>query len=58
LVGLAVLKIFLFDASHLEGILRALSFIGLGVVLMGLGAFYKKILFLNNKSRAISAESI
>jgi uncharacterized membrane protein len=30
--------------SNLEGFLRALSFIGLGGVLIGIGLFYQKIL--------------
>ncbi len=44
LVIITVLKVFLIDMSNLEGILRALSFIGLGLVLMGIGLFYQKIL--------------
>ncbi len=37
LVVLTVLKVFLIDMANLEGILRALSFIGLGAVLIGIG---------------------
>lgn len=44
LVLVAVLKVFLIDMSNLEGILRALSFIGLGAVLIGIGLFYQHIL--------------
>ncbi len=44
LVILAVGKAFLFDMSQLEGVLRALSFIGLGVVLIGIGLFYQRLL--------------
>ncbi len=44
LVFISVGKAFLIDMSHLEGVLRALSFIGLGVVLIGIGLFYQKIL--------------
>ncbi|KOF22819.1 membrane protein [Ensifer adhaerens] len=44
LVFIAVLKVFLIDMSNLEGFLRALSFIGLGGVLIGIGLFYQKIL--------------
>ncbi|WDZ77677.1 DUF2339 domain-containing protein [Ensifer adhaerens] len=44
LVFVAVLKVFLIDMSNLEGFLRALSFIGLGGVLIGIGLFYQKIL--------------
>lgn len=44
MVFLSVGKAFLIDMSHLEGVLRALSFIGLGVVLIGIGLFYQRIL--------------
>jgi uncharacterized membrane protein len=44
LVLIAVLKVFLVDMANLEGILRAVSFIGLGAVLIGIGLFYQRIL--------------
>jgi uncharacterized membrane protein len=44
LIAVAVLKVFLFDMSELEGVLRALSFIGLGAVLIGIGLFYQWLL--------------
>lgn len=44
LVAIAVAKVFIFDMSQLEGVLRALSFIGLGAVLIGIGLFYQKLL--------------
>ena len=44
LIAVAVAKVFIFDMSELEGVLRALSFIGLGVVLIGIGLFYQKLL--------------
>jgi uncharacterized membrane protein len=44
-VAVSVLKVFLFDLSGLEGILRALSFIGLGAVLIGIGLVYQKLVF-------------
>lgn len=44
LIAIAVLKVFLFDMSELEGVLRALSFIGLGGVLIGIGLFYQRLL--------------
>ncbi len=44
LISVAVAKVFIFDMSALEGVLRALSFIGLGVVLIGIGLFYQKLL--------------
>jgi uncharacterized membrane protein len=33
------------DMSNLTGIYQALSFIGLGVVLLGIGWFYQRLLF-------------
>lgn len=44
LIVIAVAKVFLFDMSQLEGVLRALSFIGLGAVLIGIGIFYQRML--------------
>ncbi|RUT98366.1 DUF2339 domain-containing protein, partial [Mesorhizobium sp. USDA-HM6] len=44
LIAVAVVKVFLFDMSELEGVLRALSFIGLGAVLIGIGLFYQRLL--------------
>ena len=44
-VMLTVLKVFFIDMSDLTGIYRALSFIGLGFVLMGIGWFYQRLLF-------------
>jgi uncharacterized membrane protein len=41
----AVLKVFLYDLAQLEGILRALSFIGLGAVLISIGLVYQKLVF-------------
>jgi uncharacterized membrane protein len=40
-----VLKVFLVDMSNLTGIYQALSFIGLGIVLLGIGWFYQRLLF-------------
>ncbi|MGQ0660437.1 DUF2339 domain-containing protein [Sphingosinicella sp.] len=49
LAGLALLtatmlKVFLIDAAALTGILRILSFLGLGIVLIGIGRLYGPIL--------------
>lgn len=44
-IVLTVAKVFLVDMSNLSGILRALSFIGLGLVLMGIGFLYQKLVF-------------
>ena len=45
LVLLAVIKVFLFDLSGLTGLWRALSFITLGGVLIGIGLAYQKLVF-------------
>src|SRR5580704_17742201 len=42
---LTVLKVFLVDMSDLTGIYQALSFIGLGMVLLAIGWFYQRLLF-------------
>jgi uncharacterized membrane protein len=52
-VVLTVLKVFLIDMSGLTGIYRALSFLGLGAVLIGIGWFYQRLLF---PRRAVTAE--
>jgi len=44
-IALTVAKVFLVDMSNLEGIWRALSFIGLGIVLVGIGYIYQRLLF-------------
>ncbi len=41
IIGLTILKVFLFDMASLDGILRAASFIGLGFALVGLGYLYQ-----------------
>lgn len=42
---LAVLKVFFFDLGQLEGLWRALSFLGLGAVLVGIGYLYRRYVF-------------
>jgi uncharacterized membrane protein len=42
---LTVAKVFLIDMSGLTGVFRALSFIGLGLVLVGTGWLYQRLLF-------------
>jgi hypothetical protein len=44
LLTLTVLKLFLVDAAALEGVLRILSFFGLGAALIVLGRFYGTLL--------------
>lgn len=45
LLLITVGKVFLVDASELEGLFRVLSFLGLGVALIGIGFFYNKVVF-------------
>jgi uncharacterized membrane protein len=42
-LGLVVGKVFLSDMADLSGALRALSFIGLGAVLVGIGYAYRRL---------------
>ena len=39
------LKVFVFDLAGLHGALRALSFLGLGAALIGIGLVYQRIVF-------------
>src|SRR5690606_12989528 len=52
LVVAAVAKVFLYDMRELEGVLRALSFMGLGAVLIGIGLFYQRMLMRARKDEA------
>ncbi len=42
-IGLVVAKVFLSDMAELEGVLRALSFLGLGGALVGIGYAYRRL---------------
>ena len=42
-IGLVVAKVFLSDMAELEGMLRALSFLGLGAALVGIGYAYRRL---------------
>jgi uncharacterized membrane protein len=44
LLTATIVKVFLVDASELEGVLRILSFLGLGVALIGIGRLYGPVL--------------
>jgi len=44
-IALTILKAFVIDMSALTGVYRALSFMGLGLVLVTIGWLYQKILF-------------
>ena len=58
IVGLATAKVFLLDMSGLEGAWRALSFIGLGLALVGIGLVYQKFVFVRSASDRSSSVSI
>ena len=45
LISMTVVKVFILDLSGLEGVLRALSFLGLGAALIGIGMVYQKLVF-------------
>jgi len=42
-IGLVIAKVFLFDMAALSGVLRALSFLGLGGALIGIGYAYRRL---------------
>ena len=51
LVTLATLKVFTYDLADVEGIWRALSFICLGAVLIGIGFVYQRVIFAKPQQR-------
>ena len=51
-VLLTVAKVFLVDMGGLTGVWRALSFIGLGLVLVGIGYLYQRLLFARRPPEA------
>ncbi len=48
-LSVVVLKVFLSDMSQLEGLARALSFMGLGAALIGIGYLYQKMKTFDSK---------
>lgn len=51
-VILTVLKAFLVDMAGLEGVLRALAFVGLGVILIVIGRIYQRLLFSSAETKS------
>jgi len=49
---LTIAKVFLYDTANIAGIYRALSAIGLGVVLLGIGWLYQRVLYPQTAPRA------
>ncbi len=56
-IALTILKAFAIDMSALTGVYRALSFIGLGLVLVAIGWLYQKILFRRQTPPAVAQGS-
>jgi len=54
-IGLTIVKAFLIDMSTLTGVYRALSFIGLGLVLVAIGWLYQRILFRRRAPQSVAA---
>lgn len=50
IIILTVLKAFLIDMAGLEGVLRAMSFVVLGVILIIIGRVYQRLVFKDQKS--------
>jgi uncharacterized membrane protein len=44
-IALTIAKVFIYDTASISGIFRALSVIGLGVVLLGIGWVYQRVLY-------------
>src|SRR6202034_2274877 len=44
-ITLTIAKVFIVDTASIRGIYRALSVIGLGVVLLGIGRLYQRLLY-------------
>jgi uncharacterized membrane protein len=44
-IALTIAKVFIIDTASISGIFRALSVIGLGVVLLGIGWLYQRLLY-------------
>jgi uncharacterized membrane protein len=56
-VLITIAKVFLLDLAVLEGPFRALSFIGLGLVLVGIGWLYQRLLFPRRAAAAAPVAS-
>jgi uncharacterized membrane protein len=57
-VILTALKVFLVDMHDLTGVYQGLSFIGLGVVLLGIGFLYQRLLFPRRADPSIGAAPV
>ena len=57
-ITLTVLKAFLVDMASLEGVLRAMSFVVLGIVLIVIGRVYQKLLFSQTTKEAATQDEL
>lgn len=55
LLTFVTLKVFLIDAAALDGLLRILSFLGLGIALIGIGWVYRRFLAARPKASVADA---
>ncbi|MBI2713976.1 MAG: DUF2339 domain-containing protein [Rhizobiales bacterium] len=55
-IAFTIVKVFVIDMAALTGIFRALSFIGLGAVLVGIGWLYQRLLF-PARNKAITSDA-
>ena len=51
-IGLVCIKVFAIDMSGLTGLWRVLSFLGLGLALIGLGVVYRRFVLPANQGQA------
>jgi uncharacterized membrane protein len=50
-ISAATIKVFIFDTSQLDGLLRAFSFAVLGFCLIGIGWFYMRFVFSDQDAK-------
>ena len=55
LLMVTVAKVFLIDMSELTGLYRVASFMGLGLILVGIGYLYQRFVFPTSSQRSVSA---
>jgi len=58
MLGVAVCKVFLLDTAALEGIWRAISFLGLGGSLIALGWLFQRLHYRSQRTKAESNETV
>ena len=54
-ITVTIAKVFIIDTASISGIYRALSVIGLGVVLLGIGWLYQRLLYPRTPAAAATA---